>query len=162
MVATETHAYSFTSRLFYSASLLLAGNLIGQAIAYGVIYWTIYDMQAAGMLTHMIMQKMSYFVVFLSFVLLGFANLLIKRQLSIYKQIRAPLLGLLLCSAISSVGLIPRMDYLREIALLDGLPVMFSPLAGYFLSLNILTMILFMLQILLAYVVGYRLSSFSA
>jgi len=162
MVALETRSYSLTIRLFYIASLMLAGNLVGQAIAYGVIYWAIYDTQAAGMLTHIIMQKMSYFVVFLSFVLLGFANVLIKRQLIIYKKIRGLLLILLLCSAIPSVGLIPRMDYLREIALNDGLPIMLSPLAGYFLSLNILTMTLFTLQILLACVVGYRLSKFSA
>lgn len=162
MVAFETRDFSLTIRIFYIASLLLAGNLVGQAISFCAIYWAIYDEQAAGMLTHIIMQKMSYFVVFLSFVLLGFANLLIKRQLFIYRRIRGLLLGLLLCSAIASVGLIPRMDYLREITLSDGLPVMLSPLAGYFLGLNILTMTLFAIQILLACVIGYRLSTFSA
>ncbi|SNX28090.1 hypothetical protein SAMN06295945_0410 [Polynucleobacter meluiroseus] len=159
MVEIQTHAYTLTMRFIYLAAILLLGNLIGQATSFAVIYWAIYDSQAAGMLIHIIMQKMSYLAVLLSFILLGFANLLVKRQLPIYKRVRAPLLGLLLCSAIPSIALIPRMDYLREFALSDGLPVMASPLAGYFLSLNLITALLFITQLFMAFLVVLRLRS---
>jgi hypothetical protein len=49
------------------------------------------------------------------------------------------------------------MDYLRETALLDGMPVMLSPFADYFLILNSLTFLLLVTQIFFSVVMAWRL-----
>jgi hypothetical protein len=59
--------------------------------------------------------------------------------------------------ATASFLLIPRMDYLRETALLDGMPVMLSPFANYFQILNILLLILLLTQIISSALVAWRL-----
>jgi hypothetical protein len=50
------------------------------------------------------------------------------------------------------------MDYLRETALLDGMPVMLSHFANYFLILNGLTLILLLAQIFYSALLVWNLS----
>ena len=50
------------------------------------------------------------------------------------------------------------MDYLRETALLDDMPVILSPFANYFLILNSLTLSLLIAQIALSTLIAWRLS----
>ena len=59
--------------------------------------------------------------------------------------------------AAGSFLLIPRMDYLRETALLDGMPVMLSPFANYFQVLDILVMLLLLTQMISSALVAWRL-----
>jgi hypothetical protein len=54
------------------------------------------------------------------------------------------------------------MDYLRETALLDGMPVMLSSFANYFLILNSLTFLLLGLQILSSTLIAWRLSEYGS
>ena len=74
------------------------------------------------------------------------------------KGIRIPALTLILTIAATSFLLILRMDYLRETALLDGMPVMLSPFANYFLILNSLTLLLLIVQIIFSGMMAWRLS----
>ena len=62
--------------------------------------------------------------------------------------------------AIAAVSflLIPRMDYLRETALIDGMPVMLSPFADYFQILNVLAILLLITQLISGALVAWRLS----
>jgi hypothetical protein len=51
------------------------------------------------------------------------------------------------------------MDYLRETALLEGMPVMLSPFASYFLILNTLVNSLIIAQIAASILIAWRLSN---
>jgi len=84
---------------------------------------------------------------------------LIKRGISQLKVVRLPSLILIVAVGVASFLLIPRMDYLRETALQDGMPVMLSPFANYFVIVNSLTFILLCIQIFSSALVAWRLSN---
>ena len=121
-------------------------------------YLVIEDSQAAGMVAHLLIQQVSYYLLGYTFVILSLSNILIKRGLVELKDIRTPSLILILCVAFTSFLLIPRMDYLREVALQDGMPVMLSPFANYFAILNALTFSLLVVQMILGTLVAWRMS----
>jgi hypothetical protein len=64
-----------------------------------------------------------------------------------YKRLRLPTIILAASTAIVAFMLIPRMDYLRETALLDGLPVLYAPSATYFITLSALSISLILVQL---------------
>jgi hypothetical protein len=84
--------------------------------------------------------------------------MLVKRGVYSLREIRLPSLALILAISATSFLLIPRMDYLRETALLDGMPVMLSHFANYFLILNGLTLILLLAQIFYSALLAWNLS----
>ena len=159
-VATNT-AHPFACRLLRLIAYLLAGGLFAQAFACAVIYFSIYDSQAAGMLAHLLIQYLSNCFLGASFIILSVSNILIKRGLSDVKVVRIPSLALMLAIATTSFLIIPRMEYLRETALLDGMPVMLSPFASYFSILNTLTLLLIATQIFYSSLIAWRLSKTS-
>lgn len=91
-------------------------------------------------------------------MILSLTNILIKRGLSSLTEIRIPSLALVLVTTATSFLLIPQMDYLRETALLDGMPVMLSSFANYFLILNSLTLLFLMTQGIFSTLIAWRLS----
>jgi hypothetical protein len=116
------------------------------------------DSQAAGMMANLLMHHLSYYFLICTFIILSLSNILIKRGLSQLKAVRLPSLILILSVAVASFLLIPRMDYLRETALQDGVPVMFSPFASYFAILNSITFLLLCAQIFSSSLIAWRLS----
>jgi hypothetical protein len=105
------------------------------------------DIQAGGMLADIITQYLANYFLGVAFVVLSVSNLLIKRGLVEYKRLRLPTIVLAASTAIVAFMLIPRMDYLRETALLDGLPILFAPTASYFITLSALSTSLMLIQI---------------
>jgi len=154
--ATKTH-YPLACRLLRLIAYILAGGALAQAFSCLASYYLIYDSQAAGMLAHLLIQDLSYYFLGGTFVILSLSNVLIKKGLSSLTSIRIPSLTLILVIATTSFLLIPRMDYLRETALLDGMPVMLSPFANYFLILNSLTLVFLVVQIALSVSIAWRL-----
>lgn len=114
------------------------------------------------MLAHILIQQLSYYVLGCAFVILSLSNILIKRGEYRLKTIRVPSLLLILITTVSSFLLIPRMDYLRETALLDGVPVALSPFADYFAILNTLALISIIIQIACCGLMAWRLSKASS
>lgn len=159
MVETTQIQYSRAYRLLRFFAYLLAGGLIAQAIGYLSAYLTMSDAQAAGMLAHLIMQHLTYYFLACAFGILSLVNTLIKRGTASLKSIRLPCLVLILTNAAMNFLVIPRMDYLRETALLDGMPVMLSPLANYFEILNFLLLLLILTQIIFSALIAWRLSA---
>lgn len=159
MVEPIKTEHSFASRLLLFLALFLAGGVIAQTVGYIAALIFINDSQAAGMLGNLIMQNLVYYFLACAFVILSLANILIKRGSSYLKSIRLPSLVLMLALVSASFLLIPRMDYLRETALLDGMPVMISPLAQYFSILNGLLHLLMIVQIASSVLVAWRLGS---
>jgi hypothetical protein len=157
--ATKTH-YPLACRLLRLIAYILAGGVLAQAFSCLASYYLIYDSQAAGMLAHLLIQDLSYYFLGGTFVILSLSNVLIKKGLSSLTSIRIPSLTLILVIATTSFLLIPRMDYLRETALLDGMPVMLSPFANYFLKLNSLTLVFLIVQIALSISIAWRLSKY--
>ena len=155
--ATKTR-YPLACRLLRLIAYILAGGVLTQAFSCLASYYLIYDSQAAGMLAHLLIQHLSYYFLGGTFVILSLSNVLIKKGLSSLTSIRIPSLALILVIAATSFLLIPRMDYLRETALLDGMPVMLSPFAHYFLILNSLTLVFLIVQIALSVSIAWRLS----
>ena len=155
--ATKTH-HPLAYRLLRLIAYILAGGVLAQAFSCLASYYLIYDSQAAGMLAHLLIQHLSYYFLGGTFVILSLSNVLIKKGISSLTSIRIPSLTLILVIATTSFLFIPRMDYLRETALLDGLPVMLSPFANYFLILNSLTLVFLIAQVALSVSIAWRLS----
>jgi hypothetical protein len=133
--------------------------MIAQFFSCLIAYFLIGDSQAAGMVAQLIVQHLSYYFLGCAFVILSLANMLIKRGVYSLRKIRLPSLILILIISATSFLLIPRMDYLRETALLDGMPVMLSYFANYFLMLNGLTLVLVVTQIFYSALLAWNLSS---
>lgn len=112
--------------------------------------------QAAGMLAHILIQQLSYYLLGCTFIVLSLANVLIKRGRYDLKTIRIPALILIIATSTDSFLLIPCMDYLRETALLEGMPVALSRLASYYATLNILTLALVIKQIISSSLIAWR------
>jgi hypothetical protein len=139
--------YSATPRFITCLCLLLGGGLLGQLLSLIVVRIASSDIQAGGMLADIITQYLANYFLGIAFIVLSVSNLLIKRGLVEYKRLRLPTIVLAISTAIVAFMLIPRMDYLRETALLDGLPVLYSDSAGYFTTLAALATSLLLVQL---------------
>ena len=139
--------YSATQRFITCLCLLLGGGLLGQLLSLIVVRIASTDIQAGGMLADIITQYLANYFLGIAFIVLSVSNLLIKRGLVEYKRLRLPTIVLAISTAIVAFMLIPRMDYLRETALLDGLPVLYSASAGYFTTLAALATSLLLIQL---------------
>ena len=158
MVESTQDQHQFAKRFLRFISYLLLGGVIAQLFSCMSAYFFIGDTQAAGMLAHILIQQLSYYLLACTFVILSLANVLIKRGQYGLRAIRIPSLLLILFTATTSFLLIPRMDYLRETALLDGMPVALSPFANYFVILNTLTFVSVIIQIVCCGLMAWRLS----
>jgi len=136
----------------------MAGTIFIQALGCLAAYLLMIDSQAAGMLAHLLMQNLSYYFLGCTFIILSLSNLLIKRGISQLKRVRWPLLILVVSVATASFLLIPRIDHLRETALEEGMPVMLSPFANYFVILNSIVFLLLCAQIFCGALVAWRLA----
>lgn len=157
MVEVMRPQHPFAYQLLRFLACLLAGGIISQVIACLVAYIFINDSQAAGMVANIVVQHLSHYLLGCSFAILSIANILIKRGAYPLKNLRLSLLILMMSVAAASFLLIPRMDYLRETALLEGMPVMLSPFANYFQILNALVILLLLTQIISSTLVAWRL-----
>lgn len=147
-ITTETvNQHRTTTRVLTCICLLLGGGLVAQLLSVIVVRITSTDIQAGGMLADIITQYLANFFLGIAFVVLSVSNLLIKRGLVQYKRLRLPTIVLAASTAVMAFILIPRMDYLRETALLDGLPILYAPTAAYFITLSALSNSLMLLQL---------------
>ena len=158
MVEAPSIQYHPALRLLSLLAGLLSGGVIAQALGYLTPYFSMEDPQAAGMVAHLLMQHLSYYFLGCAFIILSLSNVLIKRGISQLKMVRLPSLILIFSVAVASFLLIPRMDYLRETALQDGMPVMLSPFASYFAILNGITLLLLCSQIFSSALIAWRMS----
>jgi hypothetical protein len=145
--AKSEDPYSATRRFISCLCLLLGGGLLGQLLSLIVVRIASTDIQAGGMLADIITQYLANYFLGIAFIVLSVSNLLIKRGLVEYKRLRLPTIVLAISTAIVAFMLIPRMDYLRETALQDGLPVLFSDSAAYFTTLAALATSLLLIQL---------------
>ena len=158
MIADPKNKYLFPCRLLRLLAVLMAVAIFFQALGCLAAYLLMLDSQAAGMMAHLLMQQLSYYFLGCTFVILSLANILIKRGVSQLKAIRVPSLILTISIAVVSFLLIPRMDYLRDTALDAGMPVMLSPFANYFVTLNSIAFLLLCAQIASGTLIAWRLS----
>ena len=145
--AKSGDSYSATRRFITCLCLLLGGGLLGQLLSLIVVRIASSDIQAGGMLADIITQYLANYFLGIAFIVLSVSNLLIKRGLVEYKRLRLPTIVLAISTAIVAFMLIPRMDYLRETALQDGLPVLFSDSAAYFTTFAALATSLLLIQL---------------
>ncbi len=158
MVEAHKNQHSLSRRLLLLLACMMAGGIIAQALGCLSAYLIMEDLQAGGMVAHLLIEQLSYYFLGCAFIILSLSNILIRRGLSVLKTIRLPSLTLIVSIAVASFLLIPRMDYLRETALQDGMPVMLSPFANYFAILNSLTLLLLCVQIFSSALIVWRLS----
>jgi hypothetical protein len=145
--AELANPYSSTQRFISFLCLLLGGGLVAQLLSIIVMRIASSDIQAGGMLADIMTQYLANYFLGIAFIVLSVSNLLIKRGLVEYKRLRLPTIILAASTAIVAFMLIPRMDYLRENALLDGLPVLYSSSAAYFITLTALSTSLLLIQL---------------
>lgn len=158
MIEVPKSQYLLPYRLIRLLAYLLAGASLVQALGCLTAYLLMIDSQAAGMMAHLLMQHLSYYFLGCTFIILSLSNILIKRGISELKGIRWPSLMLAVSVAAASFLLIPRIDYLRDTALDDGMPVMLSPFANYFVILNSIVFLLLCAQIFCSALVARRLN----
>jgi len=158
MVEVPGTQYLIPIRLLRLLAGFRAGATIAQALGCITPYFLMEDPQAASMMSDLLMQHLSYGFLGGAFIVLSLSNVLIKRGIFRLRVIRLPSLVLISCVAITSFLLIPRMDYLRETALQDGLPVLQSPFANYFILLNSLVLLLLCVQIFSSALLAWRLN----
>jgi amino acid permease len=158
MIEVPKSQYRLPFLLIRILAYLMAGTIFIQALGCLAAYLLMIDSQAAGMLAHLLMQNLSYYFLGCTFIILSLSNLLIKRGISQLKRVRWPLLILVVSVATASFLLIPRIDHLRETALEDGMPVMLSPFANYFVILNSIVFLLLCAQIFCGALVAWRLA----
>ncbi len=158
MVEAHQNQYPLSHRLLRVIAGFIAGGTMAQSLGCLSAYLLMEDSQAAGMIAHLLIQHLSYYFLGCAFVLLSLSNILIKRGVSRLKAIRVPSLILIICVAATSFLLIPRMDYLQETALQDGMPVMASPFANYFVMLNGILLVLLSIQIFSSCLIAWRMS----
>lgn len=139
--------YPATRRFITCLCLLLGGGLIAQLLSIIVVRIASSDIQAGGMLADIITHYLANYFLGIAFIVLSVSNLLIKRGLVQYKKLRLPTIILAASTAIVAFMLIPRMDFLRETALLDGLPILYAPTASYFITISALTNSLMLIQL---------------
>ncbi len=151
--------YQIAQRLFLFVSSLWVGSLItvGYLVA-PTLFATLTDRQVAGMVAGAIFQVEAYVSLVLCVALLVLANLLVSRGLQAYRAIRWILLAMLVCVALGSFVLMPWMENLREDALLQGMPVMYSPSASLFATLHGISSSIFLVQSLLGIYLVWRLT----
>jgi len=159
MLQTNSGQYRVAQRLFLFIASLWVGSLItvGYLVA-PTLFATLTDRQVAGMVAGAIFKAEAYISLVLCVGLLVLANLLVSRGLQTYRAIRWILLAMLICAAAGSFVLMPWMESLREEALLQGMPVRYSPLAGLFSTLHGVSSAIFLLQSLLGIYLVWRLS----
>ena len=145
--AEPANPYNSARRFITCLCLLLGGGLLAQLVSIIVVRIASSDIQAGGMLADIITQYLANYFLGIAFIVLSVSNLLIKRGLVEYKRLRLPTIVLAATTAVVAFMLIPRMDYLRETALQDGLPVLFSASAGYFTTLAALATSLLLIQL---------------
>ena len=146
-------------RLFAFVLALWVGTLI--TIGYIVaptLFVTLTDRQVAGMVAGALFRIEGTISMVVSVALIMFANLLVKRGLNRYKNIRWYLLAILICSVIVAFVLQPMMSNLREEALGLGFPVMLSPLAETFGRLHGISSALYLVQSLIGLVLLWRIT----
>lgn len=151
--------HQIAQRLFLFVSSLWVGSLItvGYLVA-PTLFATLTDRQVAGMVAGAIFQVEAYVSLLLCVGLIVLANLLVIRGLEAYRTIRWILLAMLICATIGSFVLMPWMETLREDALLQGMPVMYSPSAKLFATLHGISSSVFLVQSLLGIYLVWRLS----
>jgi len=158
MLNPINNRYLLPCRLLRLLACLMAGAIFAQALGCLSAYLLMMDSQAAGMMAHLLMQELANYFLGCAVVILSLSNVLVKRGISELKAVRLPSLILIVSVAGTSFLLIPRMDYLRETALLDGMPVMLSPFANYFFILNSITYLALCAQIFSSALIALRLS----
>jgi uncharacterized membrane protein len=130
---------------------------IGYVVA-PVLFATLHDTQVAGMIAGQLFRIEGTISLVVGVALIVFANLLVKRGLAHYKQVRWYLLVMLIGAAIVAFILQPMMNAMREEALAQGFPVMLSPLAASFGRLHGVSSVLYLIQTLLGLVLMWRLT----
>ena len=149
-------------RIFFFVIALWVGVMI--SIGYIVaptLFATLSDSQVAGMVAGSLFRIEGVLSLILGAALIVFANLLVKRGLTVYRNVRWYLLGIVICSVAIAFVLQPMMNALREEALSKGFPVMLSPLAQTFGRLHGLSSIFYLLESLLGLVLLWRLTNFA-
>lgn len=146
-------------RLFVFILTLWVGSIItvGYIVA-PTLFATLTDTQVAGMVAGSLFRIEGTISMVVSVALIVFANLLVKRGLNRYRQVRWYLLAMLICAAVVAFVLQPMMNALREEALSHGFPVMLSPLAKSFGQLHGVSSTLYFLQSLIGLILLWRLS----
>ncbi|QWD80672.1 DUF4149 domain-containing protein [Polynucleobacter sp. MWH-Spelu-300-X4] len=151
--------HTTAQRVFVYIFALWLGSLvtIGYVVA-PVLFATLHDTQVAGMIAGQLFRIEGTISLVLGVALIVFANLLVKRGLVHYKQVRWYLLAMLIGAAIVAFILQPMMNAMREEALAQGFPVMLSPLAASFGRLHGVSSVLYLIQTLLGLVLMWRLT----
>ena len=151
--------YPTAQRLFLYIFALWLGSLvtIGYLVA-PVLFATLSDTQVAGMIAGRLFRIEGTISLVLGVALIVFANLLVKRGLARYKQVRWYLLMMLVAAAIVAFIVQPMMNAMRDEALSLGVPVMLSPLGASFGMLHGISSVLYLMQTLAGLILLWRLT----
>lgn len=151
--------YITAQRVFLYVFSLWLGSLvtIGYLVA-PVLFATLSDTRIAGMIAGRLFRIEGAISLVLGVALIVFANLLVKRGLTRYKQVRWYLLMMLVSAATVSFVLQPMMNAMRDEAASQGVSVMLSSLGASFGMLHGISSVLYLVQTLSGLILLWRLT----
>ena len=146
-------------RLFVFILTLWVGSIItvGYIVA-PALFATLTDTQVAGMVAGTLFRIEGTISMVVSVALIVFANLLVKRGLNRYRQVRWYLLAMLICAAVVAFVLQPMMNAMRDEAASQGVSVMLSSLGASFGMLHGISSVLYLVQTLSGLTLLWRLT----
>jgi hypothetical protein len=148
-------------RLFRLLTVVWVGSLLTIGYAVAPVLFSSLDRSVAGSVAAQLFRIEGLLGVVCGVLLLGLANLLIRRGDDSYRRLRWLLAGMLLCVLIGYFALEPFMNALRVAALDAGTDVAHSAYATRFGILHGVSSLFYLIESLLAIVLVWKLPGYA-
>ncbi|WP_246174061.1 DUF4149 domain-containing protein [Paraburkholderia hayleyella] len=136
-------------RIFCLLTVVWVGSLLTLGYAVAPVLFTSLDRMTAGMMAAQLFRLEAFTGVVCGVLLLGLANMLVRRGWQGYRKLRWLVAGMLLCVLVGYFGLQPFMNALRLAALSEGTDVGHSAYASRFGMLHGVSSVFYLLESLL-------------
>ncbi|MGA7782085.1 MAG: DUF4149 domain-containing protein [Paraburkholderia sp.] len=144
-------------RLFRLLTVVWVGSLLTIGYAVAPVLFTSLDRSVAGAVAAQLFRIEGVLGVVCGVLLLGLANVLIRRGNDSYRRLRWLLAGMLVCVLVGYFALEPFMNALRVAALEAGTDVGHSAYAARFGVLHGVSSLFYLIESLLAIVLVWKL-----
>jgi hypothetical protein len=144
-------------RLFRLLTVVWVGSLLTIGYAVAPVLFTSLDRMTAGAVAAQLFRIEGVLGVVCGVLLLGLANVLIRRGSDAYRRLRWLIAGMLVCVLLGYFALQPFMNALRVAALAAGTDVAHSAYAARFGMLHGASSLFYLIESLLAIVLVWKL-----
>jgi uncharacterized membrane protein len=152
-----TQASPVPHRVFRLLTVVWVGSLLTIGYAVAPVLFTALDRMSAGAVAAQLFRIEGLLGVVCGVLLLGLANVLIRRGNDAYRRLRWLIAGMLVCVLLGYFALQPFMNAIRMAALAAGTDVAHSPDATRFGVLHGVSSLFYLIESLLAFALVWKL-----